>query len=161
MKNEPLDLAWAAGFIDADGTITIRRSAQSRPETGHPSISIQHQALVQVGQRDYPENRKAIEKLHSMFGGYRSKYKHSQEGRNDMVTWGVASQKAVSCIEQILPYLVIKKLNGEIVLDFQRNKILSQGGPSSTRRLPQEELRRREDCWNRIRELNKKGVVRL
>jgi len=154
--NTVTDLAWAAGFIDADGTITIRRQVRATPRIGHPIVNIQHQALVQVGQRDYPEQRKSIEKLKNIFGGSISYGEPTLPGKNRMIVWRVASQKASDCLKQLYSYLVTKKLNADIVLEFHNNKVLSAGPV----RVPPEEMLRREQLWTKVHELNQKGVVK-
>lgn len=157
-NNSSFDLAWAAGFIDADGTITIKRMLR-KPIQGHPTPHIQYQALVQVGQRNYPNSRKAIEKLQTMFGGYVHPYQPKKGA--EMLTWGVVSQKAFRVLELILPFLVLKKDNAEIVIDFHKNKELVKGGRDMKNCLSEDETAWRQQCWIRVRELNKKGTLQL
>ena len=155
------DLAWAAGFIDADGVITIVRRAQARPQSGHPGINIQHQALIQVSQRDTPDREAPINKLVEMFGGYVNRHivKPNEiiKRSHGMITWGVASKKAFHCLELIYPYLVLKKKQADVVMQFHSEKVLSVGGYRFDRRLKPEELEKREVFWNKIRELNKRS----
>lgn len=154
MAYEPCELAWAAGFIDADGTITIKRMV-GKPRKGHPTPNIQHSSLVQVGQRDYPQNRKALERLQAMFGGYINTYQSKLSGT--MWTWGVVSSKAYECLLKIQPHLVVKKPNADLVIDFHKNKKFFKGGSYDPTTV--EEMEWRERTWHQVRNLNHKGVL--
>lgn len=97
-------LAWAAGFIDGDGSIGIYRN-------GKRQAYILFLQATQV-------NPAPLKVLQELFGGS----VRQQPGggkRRDYFLWAIAAQKAGSALRQILPFLQMKREEAEIGLAFQ------------------------------------------
>jgi hypothetical protein len=86
-------LAYAAGVIDSDGYIGVKRN----PHT--------YAARVMVKQVQL----QAVDLLHEMFAGYRSTAPPSAERGRPLLTWEVHSASAGRACEALLPYLRIKR----------------------------------------------------
>jgi hypothetical protein len=97
-------LAYAAGVIDSDGSIGIRRSTYSmrvRKESKHPVFS----ARISIKQVE-PE---AIDLLKQAFGGSGGIQRASTKHGKPFYYWEIHSRAAIICLRQILPYLLIKR----------------------------------------------------
>ena len=103
------DLAWAAGFIDGDGCITITKNGNA------------HTLRVQVDST----TRKPLEKLVSDLGGkingpYMSRSKHKDSyNRRPISTWVLNGVAAKEILGKLLPYLVNKKSQAAIGISLQ------------------------------------------
>lgn len=111
MKKET-DLAWAAGFIDADGCIRI---GMKKPYG--PSGNITPQFYVEVSASQM--TRSPLDKLKDMFGG--SVLDVSRHKSKVNWQWKLSCGKAMECLEEILPYLVLKTEEAEVCIELQRS----------------------------------------
>ena len=143
-------LAYLAGIIDADGSITITVSTPSR--TGSTLRYGENIALGQV-------NPEAIELLKESFGGGLSIQKPRGISRRPLYRWQVNTRKAANVLKQLLPYLRIKRRQAEICLEL--HEIKNRGRMANTylagshirRRKPAVEAEMR-DLVKQIRILN-------
>src|SRR5215813_13490022 len=92
-----LVLAYAAGVIDSDGYIGVKKN----PHT--------YAARVMVKQ----VTPQAIDLLHELFGGYRSRMAPSAQRGRDLITWEVHSAAAGRACKALMPYLRIKRPQAE------------------------------------------------
>ncbi len=145
------DYIWAAGFMDGEGTIGIRR--------GHRDGRIQYRPQVRCAQSRGPHTYEAIEKLHKMFGGYTAMTK-SIPPRTDVFSWSACNRIAYEAVLKLRPYLLVKRDNADTVIEYYKNIVNSKGG-SKKATLPESEQKRREGLWIKSRSLNMKGALRL
>lgn len=108
-------LAWAAGFMDGDGFITIQNRNQrvnGKQYTGHYLRVGACQALLSP-----------LEELQNLFGGtIRPKNSGpNREGynRKPQWIWCLSTQQATEALTQLLPFLIHKKKVAELALEFQ------------------------------------------
>lgn len=108
-------LAWAAGFMDGDGFITI----QNRKTKHKDKVYCGHYLRVGACQASL----KPLEKLQSLFGGsIRSKNSGPNPhnyNRKPQWMWTLSTNEAKNALEQLLPYLVHKQEVAELALRFQ------------------------------------------
>jgi len=100
-------LAYLAGMIDADGYITITRSIRKGKNYFAAQIGI-------AGTKRQPHDLAA-----SMWGGKVSTYIPKNPEHRPQHQWQRMGKSAVSVIESIYPYLLIKKENAELALELQ------------------------------------------
>src|ERR1035437_2085854 len=101
------NISYLAGFMDGEGTITLKRIKRKG--------LVYHQPYISCAQ--VIKGIKALDLLKDTFGG--SFYTYRQKGmRSDTVQWVVASQKALECAKQLLPYLILKKKQAELLISF-------------------------------------------
>ena len=137
-------LAWAAGFMDGDGFITI----QNR-KTKHKD-KIYTGTYLRVGACQ--ANAKPLEELQKLFGGtIRPKNSGpNREGYNRKAQWiwALSTQEAGQCLEQLLPYLLHKQEVAELALEFQTTM------SSNKQTLSDEIVQKRLDIQRQISEIN-------
>jgi LAGLIDADG endonuclease len=132
------DLAWAAGFLDGEGCITIIRVSNRYSSGTYYVISLQ------VTQRV----RKPLDKLANMFGG--EVRRHNLKQRGGYWYWYRYGNNALEILEKVLPFLVLKEAQAKIAIDFQlrRRAIVGSGIPLVDRQRNQD-----EKDYERIRRL--------
>lgn len=143
-------IAWAAGFLDGEGTLTIKRY--------HRNGNIHYLAYISCAQVNKPHNVKALEILKSLFQGGKIYYYSSKnkDDRIEVASWNITSKNAKECAEILLPYLVIKHRQAQLILDFCQvveNK--------KQFRLTDEDHEKRAYLFDEMRKLNVKGKLRL
>jgi len=146
----PADLAYAAGFIDGEGTIRVSKTRRLRP-----GRSYEYFLQLSAGNRD----PRPLEKLQRLFGGY---FSHRHETRPNRAPhfyqWSCLCRQAASAIESLQGFLVVKSEHAQLALEFQA-RCASQRltGQARNRPLSPEEIALREDYYWRSRTLNLKG----
>ena len=140
------DLGYAAGFIDGEGSIMIKRSKGNRP--GRPTP--EYRVVVSCANTD----KRPLEWLAYKFGGSIKPYVRQTPRHKDTFTWTITAKSAVAFIKLIKPYLIIKHNQAEVAIMFQTS-VKNIGG---IYKLSQETLAFREDCFQKARVLNKRGA---
>ena len=145
------DIVWAAGFLDGEGCLTIRRNIRIK----NGKTAIYYQPWIACGMAYTPQNEQAILKLQSLFEGHIMQFR--QEGnRRDTITWAVASRLAKLCAEKLEKYLIVKKPQAQIILKFYEECELDKN-----KKVSLEELQQRSKYYWELRKLNHKGRLRL
>ena len=113
------DLAYVAGIVDGEGSISIIAQKTSKNRFGHTFF-------VQVSVAN--TNEWLVRQLQMFFGGsvyYNKRKVERGEGNwKPVYKWQIDTNGAVQFLVAILPYLKLKKAQAEIVISFQdrRNK---------------------------------------
>src|SRR3990167_9877690 len=101
------DLAWAAGFIDGDGVISMYQRKDRRNE-------------FRVVVRAMNTNRLALDKLHGMFGGSVHPMINALDARargwKPSFYWSASDRKAEAAIRSLLPFLLLKRKQAALAL---------------------------------------------
>ena len=107
---DALRVAWAAGFFDGEGCISISKPINKRKNGVHYT-GYQLQAIV--AQRD----RRPLEVIVGLFGGNITAVKI-----HGSTYWYLRKHgaKAAELLEQLLPFLVLKKEQAELALRFHK-----------------------------------------
>ena len=136
--------AWAAGFIDGDGFITI--------QTSHRKINgISYKGFyLRVGACQ--ANEAPLKELQNLFGG-KINIKNSgpnkeKYNRKTQWVWTLSSKQAESALQQMLPYLLHKREVALLALDFQSKMT------NSTRKISEEMLAYRLSIKEKIGNIN-------
>ena len=140
-------LAWAAGIFDGEGSLAIKRTKRAG--------IVHYQIWVTVGMSDRIENENALNLLKDCFGGNMCRIKPIGN-RIGAISWTIVSRQAMECLTKILPYLVIKKRQAELLIEFQ-NTCISRTGPKKNL----EKLKKQEEYFYKVSSLNFKGKLRL
>lgn len=147
-------LAYFAGVMDGEGCVSIRRT-KARPSVG---LSTRYSVSVIVGNT----NRELIARLASAFDAGSITYRYATRRKRACYLWALSSGPARAVLEALLPYLVVKKAQAEVVLDFihgfDSHKGARRGAFGGTR-VSEVELARRTALYERIRQLNRVGNV--
>lgn len=106
-------LIWAAGFFDGEGCIGVSRSKRGKPCVYY---AIQITAFQNV--------RAPLEILHQLFGGtIRYSTTHSTGGW----VWQLSGRGLKIALQEMLPFLVVKREQAQIGIAFQGRKALRGG----------------------------------
>lgn len=143
MANDPIDLAWAAGFIDGEGCIGVYGRTDNR---GSYALRL---SVAQVDPRP-------LLVLQSMFGGRIRQTKPRGSKSRPASVWELHNWEARDAITAILPYLRGKQEQAELALKFQER--IHHGLTGRPYRLTDEEREVREDMARQLKEM--KRVVR-
>jgi hypothetical protein len=153
-------LAYAAGVIDSDGSIGIRRSTYAaRHGQGTQPVFSARVCCKQIT----PE---AVSLLKEMFGGSLMLQPPSVTRGKPLHYWEVHSRQAVQCLRLVLPFLRIKRVQAENCIALyalvERSKCervaYGRGHAGSASRDPALTAAM-EAHWVRAKELNRVGVV--
>jgi hypothetical protein len=142
-----MDDSYAAGLIDADGSIVISRTKPKR-YWRNGGVSVWYRLHVQVSNTHLP----VLEMLVEEYGGSIS-HKPMTEGsfftRREHYNWSVSSNKAFECLKRIQPHLVIKKEQAELGMEFWEQRTDNSG----RRPVPSKELALREGFYQAMKTL--------
>ncbi len=106
------DKAYVAGFFDGEGTIGI---IARKPHQKSKTLNCYHQLHVSCTNT----NEEVIKYLHELFGGSIFKAWDTRGKRRACYRWGLTSRKAKEFLQAILPYLIVKKQEATIAIEFQ------------------------------------------
>ena len=97
-------LAYAAGVIDSDGTIGIRRDtyAMRTRRSDYGPVFKERVSLKQIEPQ-------AVDLFHAQFGGSRFIWTPRRRRAEPMYSWQIVSRMASVLLEAVLPYLRIKR----------------------------------------------------
>ena len=103
-----LDVAWAAGFFDGEGSIQVLPVTQ-RPRAHRLKISA-------VSTTPEP-----IFRLARVFGGFVGGPYKNKGKRRDYLTWSLDDRSAKEALRLMLPHLTVKRSQADAVLAFPSN----------------------------------------
>jgi hypothetical protein len=110
-----VDKAWSAGIVDGEGSVEIHHRGSRRIKNKPGQKSEDFTLLLGVGNTDARMPRK----LYDLFGGNVGKQDFDPgTGQLRMYYWRVYNKRAASILRQLLPYLVTKKEQAELGLEF-------------------------------------------
>lgn len=138
-------LAYMAGFVDADGSISISTVAKHKRYIPKVTVCNCDKRVVQL--------------FASEFGGKVRKRVWKNKNWRPNYEWSLTCKKAAAVIEQLLPYLLIKKKQGQIALQATKLKAKSSGvlkrwRPEEWFAIQEELQKLKEQCLK----LNKRGT---
>ena len=148
--------AYAAGVVDSDGTIVIRRIERSAIRKKYPGVSICYDLQVSVSGID----GRMLDALKGWFGGsiYVIDWQQRQDPLKKIVyRWEMTRKPALEFLKQIYPFLIYKKLQAEVAMNFQRHVSRYQQPMQHGRYAPTEirELEFRETYYWKLRSLKR------
>src|SRR3990167_5988789 len=117
-KITDIEMGWLCGIIDGEGTIALRWSMTRGKRYLVP--------FVQIANGSVPTLDKVVATLQAIGVGHHIQWKEPQAGGLTkhrywvLITTGMKRTKRL--LFAILPYLVTKRRQGELVLDFIRER---------------------------------------
>lgn len=148
----PIELAYAAGIIDGEGTIGITEIAPggSRSDGRPMRVSPQFRVYVSVAMTEPG----AVLFLADLFGmGNVYSRPPRRPGHKGVHSWSVSGPRAAFVVEAIEPYLRVKREQASVVLDFYRGREWKQ-----RQALSPEEIAERRTFVSTIHALNRRGA---
>lgn len=111
-------LAYTAGIIDGEGCISIAKRKRPTHRNGYG-----YELVVHVTNT----NEWLVHWLQMQYGGYVAFHKR-QAPYKDIWNWDICNHKAQGFLESILPYLQMKRPQGELAIKFQAAKLRNWRG---------------------------------
>src|SRR3990172_5062751 len=102
---EPIQLAWAGGFIDGEGYVGVTRNFNKVHRR------IYYRIMLDAAQI----HLEPVARLQKMFGGRINFRENDHKG---IWQWRVFGESARTALRLLLPYLVVKRRQAELVMDF-------------------------------------------
>ncbi len=134
---------YTAGFIDADGYLGIMKH-----HTRDSAIGYRYIPVIKIGLSF--QSKIILDEFNYKYQGNFDKKRQYNGNMKDSITWSVVGQKRVkNLLQQIEPFLVLKKPQAKILKKFLKIGKL-KGDKDSIRK-------RREKLYLDIRLLNKRG----
>lgn len=146
--------AYMAGLMDGEGTFFIGNHSGNR-KNGDKHF----QTVIKIASTDKP----LTDWLMETFGGtlnFRTAEKNCKNSRRDVWTWQATSNRLLHICQIILPYLIIKKRQSEIMIEI-RNTFSDQHnikGRQHVQNLPKGVLEHRQQLMDELRSLHIRGV---
>ena len=151
-----VSIQYIAGLFDGEGCITIAQTGRGfRAHQVRCTIGIAHEGII-----------KAIVK---MYGGYIKERKPKQDGYHTLWYWEVNSDSAIRFIRSVLPYLVVKRSQADMALEFHHDcvdpkspkvKLLRKlRGGHTGRRLTTDEIEIREEYRLALQQEKKPKII--
>jgi len=149
-KVSKLTIQYVAGLFDGEGCVNIY---QTKKGVKKDRIGYELTATI------YNTYFEIIKRLKETFGGYglTRKRERVRNGENWKTSyeWKLSCSKAKDFLKKLLPYLIIKKEQAKIAIEFQE---LRERKKYRFGRNPKEVDDFYELCYQKMRLLNKKGV---
>jgi len=136
-------LAWAAGFIDGEGYITISRRKQAYKD------SVYRGHYLRVGVNHVRKD--PLIEMQAIFGGTLRLDKTPKGNRKPRYTWVTNCAAASMCLEQIRPYLKNKGEEAQLGIEFQKRM------NDVKYKISDEEYGVRDSFKERLMKLNSRG----
>ena len=136
-----LDKAYLAGFIDGEGCIVVSSFSNKNAK----SRSYRSMLIISQGIES------PMKRLRDLWGvGHIICQKNTGFGNSPKYVWNIYSKDAYYVLSQVLPYLVIKKVQAEKILELQKHIDIHR----SNKPLSPDILKYREDIKDSISRLN-------
>lgn len=150
----PLELAYAAGLMDGEGTfgITEIKPGGTRPNGKQCRKSVQHRIYVAVTMTEVS----AVTWMYATFGGHFQHLPSRNPKHKETFRWSAASLEAAEFAEVVAPYLKVKQQQAELVAKFYRERM--QGNFQGNTGVPEDELALRRAAHAHMKTLNQRGT---
>jgi hypothetical protein len=137
-----VEKAYIAGLMDGEGCITIMKSSPKRR-----SISFSYRVAIEIGMTDGGQ----MEYCQRVTGlGYITRAKvHSRLNCRDRWQWTIPKDGVYELLPQIYPYLVLKKPQAALALEF----ISMVGVPRKSNRIDPVLQKQKEEYYLAIKQL--------
>jgi hypothetical protein len=138
------ELAYMAGMVDGEGSISIH------PTRGRVKGTMYDR--FETSLHVYNSNVSVLDWIKARFGGFIYSVKRYNPREKPGFSWKVGHATASLVLTNILPYLIIKRRQAEILIEYQstRKRCGSNGVPIDV-------LTHREVLVSELRILNKRG----
>ena len=144
------EISYMAGVVDSDGCISIGKM-KGHYNKAQRRVTPRYVLALIVTNTSPDLMNWLVEK----FGGRMKARKRVKPNHKTTWNWVIDHGKALHALRLIKPYLIIKKEQAKIGIDFIEKWISPNGGQGSTV-LP-EEVSRRESLYQRMKILNQVG----
>jgi len=139
---DTIQLAWAAGFTDGEGYVGLTRCFDRK--RGYYTYRVQFE-VAQVHEQP-------IRLMYEMFNRV-GRIRHYTNKHRGYWTWRVFNQDAIEVIKVLLPYLIVKREQAQLCIEYQFTDRRIDG-LGRWRKTPADVVARRAALWAACVELN-------
>jgi hypothetical protein len=144
--HNPIHLAYLAGVVDGEGCFYLGKIPK---KAGDGYVNEHYRGLLKIDNTDV----RLLDWIDDVFSGTssaRCRSTSSKKFEREIFTWTATGDRLLDLCEQILPYLVIKKEQCEIMIRFRKTYV----GRLGSTKVSEEILLARQECLEEIRKLN-------
>jgi len=143
---------YIAGFVDGEGYIGLIKKKSNMVTLGHF-----YKPCVKIAQKE--SNRKILDILKARYGGYISKSR-KHKNTNTSVMWEISNRPMVQkFLLDIKDKLYLKDENLRLILKYIDLPQVTNRRDAEYNKFRMEIDRKKELIYNRIREINKRGLA--
>ena len=147
--------SYIAGIVDGEGCLMMRKvnpNSKCMQKTRTKYKNPKYMPMFSIGMVE-----KVIPDLIHKLTGYSKVREERVQGRRSIWRFALSGSKVlVEFLENVYPYLIIKKPQADVVLDFYRNLETPKNRKLG---LASHELLRREELYQKIKKLNSVGAA--
>jgi len=147
INNAEARFAYLAAVIDCDGSFTL---VKENSQTHCKNIRYEFRIVVTNTNKEF------LEAIKNEFGGHVRVQNKSNGVWKTSYRWTSSSKKIEEIAWGILPFLIIKKRQAELLLEFR--KTVDAGRKTGGNGMGQEIRDKRESIYWEMKKLNKRGV---
>jgi hypothetical protein len=143
-------LAYWAGIVDGEGSIYIIKALR-KAESGCKSPN--HQVYLSIGMCC----REIIYKMKEYFDmGHIFEPKNTRCNCKQSYYYVISNNQAISVIKLLLPYLIVKKEQARLAIEFdnKRSRCMQKGISKKIRKVSEAEITLREQYYQKMKVLN-------
>lgn len=137
------DIAYAAGFVDGEGTIRVERAYG-------PSPGRLYRAYVEVSQ----VTPGPLNMMMDRWGGHLYLRPRKNPNHRPIFRWQIADRKAIDFVTELRPYLIVKAAQADVLIALGEIKRAN----AARRPYTAEELANQAALYLRATELNRRGA---
>lgn len=145
------DLAYIAGFVDGEGTISILRYYKSQKSTYKSKRRMDWRAFIGISNT----NKDILDWIMLTVGAGNISKSLRHEGYKIVWKYSLSGSNAILFVKVLLPYLKIKRTNALILIELGKTLATSY----IPRKTPECIMAKREELTNQIQFLNKRGLI--
>lgn len=150
-QRQTLRIAYCSGLIDGEGSICVTKTKPMQNR-----INPLHAPLIRV-RMNREEPMKFLQETFQCGKIYYEGFRQDRPNQKPMFRWVVTNRDdVVKVIEEILPFLLVKKEQALLVKEMCKGWVLAHSKKLGT--YP-EEIQRRQDFYMKCKELNAVGVA--
>lgn len=137
-------LSYLAGVIDSDGAIGISRRNNVNNSKGYT-----YREIVQITWKKSEDTLAFVELLKNIYGGYVGEHKGGFNKQTTTVRYSADGKRAGIIVKDILPYLILKKRQAELVLEMRCIKGVRYGNGN----------RKPDSIWEQESDIYEKAIL--
>jgi hypothetical protein len=143
-------IAYLAGVMDSDGCISISKAIKTS-RLSNRMVNPRYVLRITITNTSMD----LMDWLSENFGGGRVSKQRVKAIHKPTFDWLYDNGKAIYILELVRPYLVVKRRQADLGIEFIKGWEYCKGGQGS--QTPAHEVQRREKCWQTMRFLNQLG----
>lgn len=147
--------AYLAGLIDGEGSFVIQKTSVEKIAKSSRSKTPKYLAYFCIGMVD----KEPLDLIKDTIGMGKV---YEERVPNRRSIWRIRFAGRITLmpfIRQLLPYLIVKKKQAELLLNFCENWVTPDNEGGKRKLVSDEELQRREEAYLKMRKLNAVGAA--